>query len=64
MVPSKELTVPSGVGELRTAQQANRARVAGRGGEVDDNEEGEVDDVHAVDGGAAARGEAGAAMVK
>ena len=64
MVPSTESTVPSGVGGLRTAQQANRARVAGRGGEVDDDEEGEVDDVRAVGGDAAARGEAGAAMVK
>ena len=64
MVPSKELTVPSGVGGLRTAKRASRARVAGRGGEVDDDEEVEVDDVRAVGGGAAARGEAGAAMVK
>ena len=64
MVPSKESTVPSGVGGLRTAQRANRARVAGRGGEVDDDEEGEVDGVRAVGGGAADRGEAGAAIVK
>ena len=51
-------------GGLRTAQRANRARVAGRGDEVDDDEEDEVDDVRAVGGGAAAPREAGAAMVK
>ena len=64
MVPSTESTVPSGVGGLRTAQQANCARVAGRGGKIDDDEEDEVDDVRAVGGGAADRGEAGAAIVK
>ena len=48
----------------RTAQRADRARVAGRGGEVGGDEEDGVGELHAVAGAAAARDKAGAAAVK
>ena len=45
----------------RTAQQADRARVAGRGGEVGGDEEDGVGELRAVAGATAARDKAGAA---
>ena len=48
----------------RTARRAIRARVTGRGGEVGVDEEDEIDEPRAVGGAAAARDEAGAAIVK
>ena len=48
----------------RTAQRADRARVAGRGGEVGGDEEDGVGELHAVAGAAAARDKTGAAAVE
>ena len=49
---------------MRKARQANRARVAERAGEVDDDEEDVVGELRAAGGGAAVRDEASAAVVK
>ena len=49
---------------MRRERRAGRARVAERRGEVDDYEEDEVGKLRAAGGGAAARDEAGAAVVK
>ena len=49
---------------MNNRQQADRARVAKRAGDVDDDEGDEVDETRAAGGGAAARDEAGAAVVK
>ena len=45
--------------DRRKIRQHRRARDTGRGGEIDDEEEGEVGRPHGVSGGAAARDEAG-----
>ena len=49
---------------MRRARGAGRARVAGRGGEVDEDKEDEVDYLRAVGGDAVPRDEAGAVVVK
>ena len=51
-------------GGMCAARRADRARVAGRGGEVDDNEENKFGELRAAGGGAVARDEAGTAVVK
>ena len=52
-----------GVGGVRAARRAGRARVPGRGGEVGGDGEDEIDELRAMDRGTAARDEADAAMV-
>ena len=47
----------------RTAQRADRARVAGRGGEVGGDKEDGVGELRAVAGATVARDKAGAAAV-
>ena len=49
---------------MRKARQANRARVAERAGEVDDDKEDVVGELRAAGGGTAARDEVGAVVVK
>ena len=49
---------------MRVARRADRARVTGGGGEVGGDEEDENGELRDVDGGAAARDEAGAATVR
>ena len=53
-----------GVGGLHAARQADRACVAGHGGEVGGDEEDEVGEQRLVAGAAAARDKAGAAAVE
>ena len=69
MTRPSSTTADVGVGGLRAARRADRARVAERAGEVDDDEEDEVGgdeedgvgEPRAVAGAAAARDKAGAA---
>ena len=55
---------PARAGELGSARQAGRARVAERGCDIDDDDEDEVGVLRDAGGGAAAPNEAAAAVAK
>ena len=65
---SRSIRVRSEIGgrriAYRTARRAVRVRITGRGGEVGVDKQDEIDEPRALGGAAAARDEAGAAIVK